>query len=160
MPNDLLTLMPNDLLTLMPNDILNQLWRIYIEEEPWHKTRLTREQFDLYTQKLIDLGNVVYFYDEDKVIGYFEVWLVSFEQLGRIICGEVFCADGENISSGDIAYLANVWCGKEYRQGVVIEDMKRTFFEKTLNCTHFVGEARRKSCAPLKVFKRKEMMGV
>ena len=53
--------------------------------ENWHTSRLNRCQFDMYTQKLIDQGNIFYVLDGDKVVGYTEVWKINFEQFGRAL---------------------------------------------------------------------------
>lgn len=138
--------------------IIEQLYDIYINHEWWHKSKLSFDQFDLYTQKLISQGNLFYEVIDDKVVAYTEVWLINFEQFGRLICDAPFSAYEEDVTSGNLAYVANVWCDENYRRGDSIKLMKKEFFDKTQACDYFVGEAKRKKTQPVKVFKRADLM--
>ena len=140
--------------------ILDQLYDIYETYEYWHTSRLTRTQFDHYTQKLIDQGNIFYVQDGDKIVGYTEVWKINYSQFGRLLCVENIIADGEDVLNGNIAYVANVFIDPLYRQKFghidgVIKKMRKQYFEFTENCQYHVGEAKRKSTGLVKVFKAK-----
>lgn len=144
----------------MTNDeILTQLWEFY-EQETWHKTRIGREDADLYHAKLLAFGNILTVSEGDILLGYVEFWRINYEQFGRLICGEHFSAYHEDVQSGPIAYVANTFIRPEWRSTSCAKELKRAFFEANSHCTHFVGEARRKKSAPVKVFKREDIMSL
>lgn len=135
--------------------IVEQLVKVYFEEEWWHKTRMTNEEAYEYHTKMLEKGRIIPLQYGDLLIGYVESWRVTFEQFGKIVCGVNFSAFHENVETGNVCYLANAWIRKEYRHGDTYKHLKQLFFEQNFACEYFCGEARRKSCAPLKVFTRK-----
>jgi enolase len=137
--------------------IQQQLTDIYLNKETWHEKKLSYEESIKYHEHLLESGNIIVVRDGDRVIGYVEFWRLTYEQFGRVICGEPLSAMHEDVQTGQIAYLANVFIEKDYRNGGVYKMMKKRFFEANTLCTHFVGEARRKPCAPVKVFKRNQV---
>ena len=137
--------------------IAEQLTEIYLKYETWHKNKLSEEEANIYHDTLLNKGNIIVVRDGETVVGYTEFWRLTYEQFGRIICGEPFSATHEDVQTGQIAYVANTFVKKEYRKGQVIRMLKDRFFEANTLCTHFCGEARRKSCAPVKVFKRNQI---
>ena len=138
----------------MEKSIPEQLTYIYLQHEDWHERKLDYGQAILYHDTLINSGNIIVIRDGEKVIGYAEFWRLTFEQFGRVICGEPFSAMQEDVQTGQIAYLANVFVYTEYRKGKAIKMMRERFYDINRLCTHFCGEARRKKSAPVKVFKR------
>jgi hypothetical protein len=46
------------------------------------------------------------------ILGYWQVWLINEEQANRILAGLPFDATREDISTGKIAFLANLWIDK------------------------------------------------
>jgi hypothetical protein len=142
----------------MTNDsIITQLNEIYLLET-WHKERLSQIEAWKYHDKLLLQGNIITLSDGDILCGYVEQWRISFEQFGRIICGEPFSAMHENVQNGQIAYVANTYIRPEYRNGRVYKMLRDRFFEFNKECTHFCGIARRKKSAPVKVFKREQVL--
>ena len=144
--------------------ILEQLYLIHVEQEHWITNKLTKEQFFLYTDKLIRQGNIFFILDGDRVVGYTEVWKISFSQFGRIICGEKFCADGEDVISGNLGYVANVWTDQEYRQGFgtmkgVVKEMRKMYYAFTADVEYHVGMALRKNAHLVKTFKASSLKG-
>lgn len=133
-----------------------QLYEFY-GLETWHKTRLVKEEFIRYTKHLIEQGNILTVSDGEPCLGYCEFWRLNYEQFGRIICGEEFSALHEDVQTGHIAYVANTFIRPDFRKGRVYMLLRNKFFQVNRNCTHFVGEARRKSTAPLKVFKASKL---
>jgi hypothetical protein len=73
---------------------------------------------------------------------------------------ETFHATHENVETGKICYLANTWIEKSHRNSWVYKQLKLDFFRQNWDCEYFVGEARRKKTAPLKVFKKSEIMSL
>lgn len=138
--------------------IVDQLTEIYLHEEDWHKEKLSKEEADRYHEVMLSNGNIITVSDGDILCGYVEYWRVSFEQFGRIICGEPFSSIHENVQNGQIAYLANTYIRPEYRHGKVYKLLRARFLEVNKLCTHFCGEARRLPTAPLKVFKRHQVL--
>ena len=140
--------------------LIDQLWEFYEKHEWWQETRRSKEEIDHYHSTLIQQGNIITCSDGDILCGYVEAWRVSYEQFGRIICGEPFSALHENILNGQIAYLANTYIRPEYRRGEVYKMLRNRFFEANRDCTHFVGQARRKKSEPVKVFRRSQIMSL
>lgn len=137
--------------------IAEQLTKIYLEEENWHREKLSPEEANAYHESLLKSGNIIVVQDGSVVIGYVEFWRLTYEQFGRIVCGEPFSAMHEDVQTGQIAYVANTFIHEFYRRGETQKMMRKRFFQANTLCTHFCGEARRKSTAPLKVFKRNQI---
>lgn len=137
--------------------LIEQLVDIYYLED-WHETRLSRPEAWKYHEAMLNNGNIITVSDGDILAGYVEQWRISYEQFGRIICGEPFSALHENVINGQIAYVANTYIRPEYRNRPEVFRMLRDrFFEFNAECTHFCGIARRKKSAPVKVFKRDQI---
>jgi hypothetical protein len=135
-------------------NIIEQLNKIYYNEEYWHTSKLSEEEATKYHSKLLDKGNILLCQELGVVLGYVEVWRINFEQFGRLICKEKFSAYLEDVSKGNIAYVANVWVDPKFRNSSVIKTLKLLFFKHNYMCEYFVGEALRKSTQPIKVFKK------
>ena len=134
----------------MNKDIIHQLWDIY-QQEYWHTKRLPFEQFEYYTKRMIDKGNLFYGLDGEKVIGYCEFWRINFEQFGRLMCGiDLPCE--EDLQHGNIAYVANVWIEKGLRSTKIIENMLDVFYTINKDCEYVVGR-RLKNGEPIRVHK-------
>lgn len=137
--------------------LVEQLNDIYFENENWHTAKLSRMEAWKYHERLLNDGNIITISDGDMLCGYIEFWRISYEQFGRIICGEPFSAMHENVLNGQIAYVANTFIKENFRNGEVYKLLRNRFFEFNKDCTHFCGIARRKKSAPVKVFKRHEI---
>lgn len=137
--------------------LVDQLVQIYQTEENWHEKKLSEADSAIYFESLLKKGRILYSCDTDNYLqGYVESWRISFHNFGRIICGEPFSAVGEDVETGNVCYLANIFIRKPFRKAQAILVLKHLFFRQNFMCTHFVGEARRKKCAPVKVFTRQE----
>lgn len=141
-------------------DLIKQLNRVYYEEETWHKFKISEEEITKYHERLLSSGNIICEFNESDLIGYVEFWRINYEQFGRIICQEPFSAYLENILDGNIAYVANAWIAKQYRSSSTYKKLKLLFLERNFMCDYFVGEARRKKSAPIKVFKRNQLSSI
>jgi ribosomal protein S18 acetylase RimI-like enzyme len=144
---------------LLESSVLDQLWDIYTTKEWWHTTRLTRDEFYKYTDKLIHQGNIFYVCDKERVVGYTEVWKITFEQFGRLVCGENIAASEEDVQTGKLGYVANVWIDDTYRQDWVVKKMHEMYFEFTKGVAYHCGQAKRKSSYMIKVFKASSLKG-
>lgn len=138
--------------------IVDQLVRIYLEEETWHEKKLDEASAKLYTARLLEKGNILYYEFNGEVLGYVEFWNINFEQLGRIICHEKFCADSEKTQNGNICYVANTWIHPLFRDGFVYKTLKERFFKANRRATYFLGVALRKKAQPVKVFRMTDMI--
>jgi len=142
----------------MQNEIIiKKLFEIYDKFEWWHKTKLDEESANKYHKHLIESGNIITVVSDEMLLGYCEFWRINYEQFGRIICGEGFSAIQENVTNGYIAYVANTFVQPEARKKEVLKMLRDRFFEVNKCCLYFVGEARRKSTAPVKVFKNRHI---
>ena len=139
-------------------DIPNELNKIYFNHENWHSSKLSEQAAYDYHRKLLEQGNILTVSDGEVFCGYVEFWRITYLQFGLIICGEQFSALDQDVLHGNIAYVANTFIYPEYRKGTVYKMLRNKFFEVNKHCTHFVGEARRKKSAPIKVFKREEIL--
>lgn len=134
----------------LPN-ILDNLYDIYLNEEWWIKDKLPKEEINKYHSKLIEKNRLLFIEKDSKLVGYVESWRLDYTQWGRIVCHEQFLPLVEDIITGDICYVANVWVDKEYRNSNVIKLLRNAFFMQNCDCKYFVGEALRKKTQPIKV---------
>lgn len=137
--------------------LIEQLVHIYLDKETTHEKKLSAIESWKYFDKLLSQGSIITVSDGDTLLGYLEVWRLSFEQFGRIICHEPFSAVHEDICTGQIAYVGDVYILESHRNSNVTKMLRDRFFELSQECTHFVGEAKRKRSSPVKVFKRENI---
>lgn len=140
----------------MTNWVLDELLRIYENEENWHTTKLTPELARKYHETLLGLERILYYSYENQILAYVESWHINYTQLGRIVCKEYFDPCVEDIASGNICYVANVWVDKRFRKTEIIKELKLAFFRQNYACEYFIGERISKKAQPIKVFKRQE----
>jgi ribosomal protein S18 acetylase RimI-like enzyme len=139
-------------------DIIDELLDVYYKNEYWHQNKMPEEEARKYHKKLLEQGNIIPYVDNGNLLGYVEFWRINFEQFGKIICKVPFSAYLQNVTDGNIAYLANVWINPEFRHSGVIKALKMKFFAANYKCEYFVGEALRKRTQPVKVFKRRDIL--
>ena len=120
-------------------NIAEQLTDIYLTEETWHVSKLSKEESDLYHDTLLSKGNIIVIRDGEQVVGYCEFWLVNDYQLDAIL-GNQFNQLNEDLSSGYICYIANLFVLKGYRNSATISMIKKRLFEVTKKCVLFIGE--------------------
>lgn len=120
--------------------VLDQLVKIYYEYEWWHRTKMPLKEAYKYHRNLLEKGNILYYEENNEILGYCEVWKVTSEQLGRISYGFSFSAYFENVKDGDIAYLANLWINPKVRHTHTIKILKLLFFKYVEGCRYITGE--------------------
>jgi len=145
--------------TMERSSIIDALVDIYLNQEYWHRKKLSKEKAYDYFNRLVYTGNIITHIQGGELVGYVEFWRITFGQFGRIICHSPFSAYQEDVQNGNIAYVANTWIKPEYRNTQVYKALKLAFFQATYMCDYFVGEALRKKHRPVKVFKRSDFMG-
>ena len=144
------TLVRRDSVPVAPID---QLVRIYLDKETWHKVKLSEGEAKKYFQRVYDTGNIIIHSVGDLVVGYVESWRVDKEGLERINNG-TFSAYLEDIGLGHICYLANIYIEPEFRFSGTILDLKRQLMEKYKDCTVIVGrETIAKSNRRIRIFR-------
>jgi hypothetical protein len=141
---------------LMNENIINQLVKIYYTEEYWQKNLMSKEEAYRYHEKRYCDGNIICYIENEKVLGYYEAWRVNFEQWGRMVCHELI-GFNEDVISGNICVVNNVWIDKDYRRGKVFKTLMRDFYKRHHNCDYYVGHALRKKTQPIKVFKKEDL---
>jgi ribosomal protein S18 acetylase RimI-like enzyme len=144
--------------------ILDQLYDVYVNHETYLPKTLNRDQFFNYTDKLIRQGNIFFVLDGEKVVGYTEVWKINFSQFGRLVCGEDIKAAEEDVSTGKLGYVANIWIAPEYRTGFggmrnVVKEMRRMYYTFTRDVDYHCGQAKRKNAFLIKVFDNRKLKG-
>jgi len=139
--------------------LTRQLCRVYFNEEGWHKAKLSEEEATKYFDNLLEKGNIIYYEEKGKLLGYVEFWRINYEQLGRILCHASFSSYLENVQTGNICYFANCWIDKDQRgKREVFKILKFKFFNKNGDSDYFIGQALRKKHQPVKVFTRKQYL--
>jgi len=139
--------------------LVDELVRIYLNEETWHQTKLSEAEAKAYYEVALTKGRVLAYQSEDgELLGYVESWLIDFGQFGRILCHLPFDISREDIQSGPICYVAGTWIKPSERgfKATIFKYLVSQFFRQNFHAEFFVGEARRKKTAPLKVLKRTE----
>jgi len=137
-------------------EIITQLVEIYYKEEWWQKNKMSHEEAYKYHEKRLNDGNIVCYIEDEKVLGYYEVWCVTYEQWGRMVCGELV-GFNEDVVSGNVCVVNNVWIDKSLRRGKVFKSLMKDFYKKHCHCDYYVGHALRKKTQPIKVFKREDL---
>jgi len=138
--------------------IAEELTEIYLKNEWWHTKKLSKSEALKYHKALLDKGNILVYREDNELLGYVEFWNINFEQFGKLICKEPFSPLIQNVTDGNIAYLANTWINPKYRHTKVYRILKMNFFTVNYHCEYFVGEALRKKTQPVKVFKRDQLI--
>lgn len=104
--------------------ISEKLSYVYINFENWHKSKLSyRDSLD-YHNKYIESGNIKYVEVEGHLLGYIEIWFINDSQLNRLKNKELFFNYEEDLISGDIIYVANMWIHHQFRDGRVLRIFK------------------------------------
>jgi hypothetical protein len=138
-------------------DLLEELVRFYYAYDKFQTNYLQPEEALKYHGAILSKGRVCHVGGEEgELLGYCESWRLTYEQFGRILCGEPFFVESEDIEHGPLAYVANVTVHPSARRGRVIKELTSQFFEKNKDAEYFVGEAKRKKTQPVKVFKMQE----
>ncbi len=123
--------------------------------EPWHKNKLSYEEAVEYHNRLLLQGNIIYSILDDKLEGYIEVWKIDYKQLGRLICASKFYVYDENITDGNVAYIANMWIKNEETRKILFKE----FFYKFGECEFLAGERTNRNNA-FKVYNMDKVKGV
>jgi hypothetical protein len=94
---------------------LEYITHTYYEKEHWHETKLPKDIGRAYFTKGLKNKNFVVYRENDEIIGYISVWFLDNEQTARVISGQRFDAVDENITEGEIVFVANAFVEKKHR---------------------------------------------
>ena len=136
--------------------LIDQLVEFYYKYDTFQEAYLPEERARQIYQLLLDRDRLHIYQNAGELLGYGESWRINYEQFGRIICGHNLYnhIEDEDISTGNIAYLANVTIHPDWRNKTVLNILRNDFFTKNYSCDYFVGHAKRKKTQPVKVFTR------
>ena len=126
--------------------------------ENWHRSKLSPEESDRYHERLLLQGNIITFCRKNVVLGYLEYWRINPEQLGRIILGIPIKTDVEDILTGPISYINNMWIDENYRNGEVFEMLSNMFLVKNRDAEFFVACRSLRNNKPMQVYTRQELI--
>lgn len=135
--------------------MIQQLVDLYYEE-PFQESLLTQAQAERYFAHMLSAGCVATSSRDGQLVGYIEYWRISYDLFGRLLCNAPINIYEEDIVTGPVAYVADIYIKPQYRQTSVMSELKYKFFKDTINCDYFVGEAKRKSVGMVKTFSRQE----
>ena len=98
--------------------IPEQLTRIYMLKERWHKTRMDYPAALRYHQARYKNGNIYVYSENNRVLGYYERYF-----------------------NFNVCFLYNVWVVRDKRRGKVFKELYRHFFKTMPNyITVIMGE--------------------
>jgi len=138
--------------------LAEKLTEIYLKKETWHTSKLSKEDADLYHRTLLMMGQIFTYVSDNELIGYLEVWRINREQLSRLVLNEKVYALGEDISTGEIAYINNMWISPDERGGHVFNTLSNLFLEKHKDANFFIAFRSTKHNKPMQVYKRDELI--
>jgi ribosomal protein S18 acetylase RimI-like enzyme len=121
------------------NDVTEQLVQVYLTND-YYERSLSELQIRRYYSKMVRHGRVSYEVKDNLLIGFIESWRLNYEQLGRCICFKNFSAIEEDVSEGNIAYIADIWVHPDYRGTDVCDRLVQSFAELNLDADYYVSE--------------------
>jgi len=139
--------------------LIDQLLEFYYKHDQFQTKYVSEERARQIYQNLLDRGRIHSYLDNSgSLLGYGESFRITYEQFGRIICGQNFYKhiEDEDIEHGNIAYIANVCIRPEWRRTQVIRILRNDFFQRNYMCDYFCGIARHSNSQPVKVFSKNE----
>jgi len=137
--------------------MIDQLVEFYYKYDLFQESYMEESKIRRIYEILRDRNRLhIYSDNSGKLLGYGESARLSFEQLGKIVCGYNIYSDLENedIMTGNIAMLMNVTIHPDWRRTNVLSVLRNDFFTANYSCDYFVGHAKRKRHQPWKVFSR------
>lgn len=110
-----------------------------------------------YFERLIMNGNIITYIQDGELLGFLEFWRISYEQWGRICC-YISLAHDEDLLSGNICLIANMWIKPDLRNGETFLHLGRTFLEKNKDATHFAAQQHQKVHKRFQIYTREEVL--
>lgn len=119
--------------------IVEQLCDTYYLDETWHHKRMNPEDAYAYHLHHIENGSIRVYQEMGVVLGYYQLFKVNKEQAQRLVAKLPFNENIEDIKSGNIAYVHNLWVDKAFRKGRIFREMLKMWREDTKDCTMTMG---------------------
>lgn len=138
--------------------IIGQLTDIYLTQEHWHKSKLSKEEANEYHERLMINGNILTYIKSGELLGYLEFWLIDYSQFGRLVCNQSIITDKENLLDGNIALINNMWISEKDRNGIVFDMLSAMFLARCKMADFYVAFRRVKRHQPIQVYTRDEIM--
>ena len=131
-------------------DILAELREVY-KQEWWHTVKIPDKELDKYHSKLLKQGNIFYI-DRYTLVAYIEYWRITDGQLDEILINNSWSAYHNNITDGNISFVANIWIHPDYRGNKLIDNaLKYMYIERSKGCKKLVWKRNRRG-KPMKLF--------
>ena len=108
-------------------NLIKELVKIY-RFKSHHVTPLTKKQSTKYFTRALKDGSIYYKVFKKRIIAYVEVWRLSFRQLEKLTL-KTFDYYNEDICSGDICYVADLYIDPDFRHTGMIREMKKELFD-------------------------------
>ena len=116
--------------------IIDEITQIYLNSEH-HKTKLSEAEARRYYERSISLDLMQVYKQEGEIKGYVEIWRINDEQLQRLLFDRPFDFYSEDLKSGPIAYIADVWIKSGERSRSIIYKLYRMAREYGSECDYF-----------------------
>lgn len=100
------------------NHILDQILTDYYSPHYYSVNRVEKRQAVDYFELMLKNNNIVYLTKDDKLTAWMETWYVNEEQMGRIVRYEYFTPEEEDVKSGDIAFIADLFINSTVRGNI------------------------------------------
>lgn len=138
--------------------IPEQLTFIYLNLETWHRNKLSEAEANAYHERLLVQGNILTYVQDGILLGYLEYWRITPEQLGRIIINQPILTDVEDILTGPIAYVNNMFILEHARGGEAFNVLGSMFLSKNKDADTFVACRNLKHHKPVQVYSRSDLI--
>lgn len=132
-----------------------EITNIYLNSEWWHRYKLSEEQANEYHERLLLQGNILTYVVAGELQGYLEYWRINHEQFGRLVCGKSVYVYDEDILSGNIAYINNMWVSPG---GAAFDMLVAMFLAKNQDAEFFTAFRRTKKHQPVLVYNREDFI--
>jgi len=118
--------------------MIEQLMEVYLAQTNF--PHLSIERAEEYFRYLINKGNILTYEKEGRLIGFIEFWRINYEQVGRAVLGIPIYVMDEDISTGKVCYVSDLWVRPEERKGNLVLKMKKDLEEINKGCLFFIGK--------------------
>ncbi len=98
--------------------ILDQILMDYYGPHYYSVNRLTKDQAICYFGKLLEDDNIVYLTRDGQLTAWMETWYITEEQMKRVVNYDKFLPENEDIKSGDIAFIADLYINPSVRGNI------------------------------------------
>jgi ribosomal protein S18 acetylase RimI-like enzyme len=119
--------------------IVEQLVKLYLNREI-ENIGLTAFEAHKYYDKMLANGRIQVITEGGNVMGFIESWRLTMEQLGRVVCWSDFSALYEDVTNGEVAYVADIWVRPGRRDEGMASRLIEAFKEANKDADYFVSK--------------------